>query len=99
MPETVSCARRINSAPKFQTLTVYVHSRTISHQSNLNFFMLSESEGSGIFSVESCTAFSLEKQTWLSFEWESGELLDQQSGKVGFLIQINLTVSKATEKL
>lgn len=34
----------------------------------MGFFMMAESEGSGIFSVESCIAFSLEKQglAWLA---------------------------------
>lgn len=63
MAETLNCTQMTNSAPKFQTLPVYVHSGTISHQSKcFFFFMMAESEGTGIFSVENCTTFSLEKQ-------------------------------------
>lgn len=68
MPDTVNFAQRTNSAPNFQPLPVYLHSGTILHQSKYFFFMTAESEGSGIFSVESSTAFSLEKQglAWLA---------------------------------
>lgn len=69
------------SAPKFQSLPVLCAFRNNFTSKQISLFMMSESEGSGICSVESCTAFSLEKQgpAWLASIGYQESCLDQES--------------------
>lgn len=62
--------------------------------------MMAESEGSGIFSVESCRALSLKKQglAWLALSGNQESFITKTQ-EVGFLLQMSLIVLKHTKML